>query len=266
KEARKSVFYATGFIGYFYILTFIIGFGAIVMVLGNPQYLDTVKQAIDGGQPILGGNNMAAIHLSHAVGGDFFLGFISAVAFATILAVVSGLTLAGASAISHDLYASVIKKGNVDSMKEMRVSKIATVVLGIVAIIMGIMFEKQNIAFVVGLAFAIAASANFPILFLSMYWRKLTTRGALIGGSLGLATAVLLVILGPIVWVDILGNATAIFPYKYPALFSVIVAFAGIWFFSITDNSQNAKDEEAAFEAQFIRAQTGIGADGATSH
>jgi len=266
KEARKSVFYATGFIGYFYILTFIIGFGAIVMVFQNPQYLDMAKQAIDGGSPILGGNNMAAIHLSHAVGGDFFLGFISAVAFATILAVVSGLTLAGASAISHDLYASVIKKGNVDSMKEMKVSKIATVILGIVAIIMGIMFEKQNIAFVVGLAFAIAASANFPILFLSMYWKKLTTRGAVIGGSLGLATAVLLVILGPIVWVQILGNAEAIFPYKYPALFSVTVSFIGIWFFSVTDSSHDAEAEREAFEAQYIRSQTGIGAEGASEH
>lgn len=266
KEARKSVFYATGFIGYFYILTFIIGFGAIVMVFQNPQYLDLAKQAIDGGYPIFGGNNMAAIHLSHAVGGDFFLGFISAVAFATILAVVSGLTLAGASAISHDLYASVIKKGQVDSITEMKVSKVATVVLGIVAIIMGILFEQQNIAFVVGLAFAIAASANFPILFLSMYWRGLTTRGAVIGGSLGLATAVILVILGPIVWVDILGNATAIFPYKYPALFSVIVAFLGTYIFSVTDNSQGAKDEAEAFEAQYIRAQTGIGAEGASEH
>jgi cation/acetate symporter len=266
KEARKSVFFATGFIGYFYILTFIIGFGAIVMVFKNPQYLDMAKQAIDGGSPILGGNNMAAIHLSHAVGGDFFLGFISAVAFATILAVVSGLTLAGASAISHDLYASVIKRGKVDGIKEMRVSKIATIILGIVAIIMGIMFEKQNIAFVVGLAFAIAASANFPILFLSMYWKKLTTRGAVVGGSLGLATAVLLVILGPIVWVQILGNAEAIFPYKYPALFSVIVSFVSIWFFSITDNSQSAKDEQEMFEAQYIRSQTGIGAEGASEH
>ena len=266
KEARKSVFYATGFIGYFYILTFIIGFGAIVMVFQNPAYLDMAKQAIDGGSPILGGNNMAAIHLSHAVGGDFFLGFISAVAFATILAVVSGLTLAGASAISHDLYASVLKKGNVDSMKEMKVSKIATVVLGIVAIIMGIMFEKQNIAFVVGLAFAIAASANFPILFLSMYWKKLTTRGAVIGGSIGLATAVILVILGPIVWVQILGNAEAIFPYKYPALFSVTAAFVGIWFFSITDSSHDAEKEREAFEAQYIRSQTGIGAEGASEH
>ena len=266
KEARKSVFFATGFIGYFYILTFIIGFGAIVMVFQNPQYLDVAKQAISGGSPILGGNNMSAIHLSHAVGGDFFLGFISAVAFATILAVVSGLTLAGASAISHDLYASVLKGGKADGLAEMKVSKIATIALGIVAIIMGIAFEKQNIAFVVGLAFAIAASANFPILFLSMYWRKLTTRGAVIGGSLGLATAVLLVILGPIVWVQILGNAEAVFPYKYPALFSVTVSFIGIWFFSVTDNSKGAQEEREAFEAQYIRSQTGIGAEGASSH
>lgn len=209
---------------------------------------------------------MAAIHLSHAVGGDFFLGFISAVAFATILAVVSGLTLAGASAISHDLYASVFKKGNVDGMAEMRVSRIATIILGLVAIMMGIAFEKQNIAFVVGLAFAIAASANFPVLFLSMYWRRLTTRGAVIGGTIGLATAVLLVILGPIVWVQILGNEEAIFPYKYPALFSVTAAFVGIWFFSITDRSDRAKEEEEAYEAQYVRSQTGIGIDGAVEH
>ena len=266
KEARKSVFYATGFIGYFYILTFIIGFGAIVMVLGQPEYLDLAKQAISGGSPILGGNNMAAIHLSHAVGGDFFLGFISAVAFATILAVVSGLTLAGASAISHDLYSSVIRKGQVDSVTEMKVSKIATIALGIIAILLGIAFESQNIAFMVGLAFAIAASANFPILFLSMYWRRLTTRGAVVGGSLGLGTAVLLLILGPAVWVDVLGNAEAIFPYKYPALFSMTVAFVATYIFSITDNSQSAKEEQEKFEAQFIRSQTGIGAEGASEH
>ncbi|UFH58053.1 cation acetate symporter [Sulfurovum mangrovi] len=265
KEARKSVFFATGFIGYFYILTFIIGFGAIVMVLNNPQYLDVAKQAIEGGSPIIGGKNMAAIHLSHAVGGNFFLGFISAVAFATILAVVSGLTLAGASAVSHDLYANVFNK-NATEAQEIKVSKIATIILGIVAIFLGIAFEKQNIAFVVGLAFAIAASANFPVLFLSMFWKRLTTRGAAIGGSLGLATAILLVVLGPIVWVDILGNAEAVFPYKYPALFSVTVAFAAIWFFSITDKSQTAQDEMEAFDAQNIRSQTGIGAEGASAH
>jgi cation/acetate symporter len=294
KEARKSVFYATGFIGYFYILTFIIGFGAIVMVLNNPEYLDLAKQAVEGGSPIFGGNNMAAIHLSHAVGGNFFLGFISAVAFATILAVVSGLTLAGASAISHDLYASVFMKGKIDEQREMRVSKVATLTLGVIAIILGIAFEKQNIAFMVGLAFAIAASANFPILFLSMFWKKLTTRGAVIGGSLGLLTAVILVILGPIVWVEIIYadelkaaisaavsahgieaaaaakaafiKSTAIFPYKYPALFSVTIAFLGIWFFSVTDKSDDAKKEIEAFDAQDVRSQTGIGAEGAVSH
>ena len=260
KEARKSVFYATGFIGYFYLLTFIIGFGAIVLVSTNPAYLEA-------GKALIGGNNMAAIHLSHAIGGDLFLGFISAVAFATILAVVSGLTLAGASAISHDLYANVFNHGKtVDEKKEMRVSKYATVGLGIVAIFLGIAFEEQNIAFMVGLAFAIAASANFPILFLSIYWSKLTTRGAFIGGSLGLTTAIILVILGPIVWVQILGNEEAIFPYKYPALFSVSVAFIGIYFFSKTDKSQRAKDEEAAFEHQFIRSETGIGSEGASEH
>lgn len=258
KQARRSVFFATGFIGYFYILTFIIGFGAIVMVSANPLYLN------EGA--IIGGNNMAAIHLSHAVGGDIFLGFISAVAFATILAVVSGLTLAGASAISHDLYANVFNDGNHDEMKEMRVSKIATVVLGIIAISLGIAFEKQNIAFMVGLAFAIAASANFPILILSMYWKRLTTRGAVIGGALGLTTAVLLVILGPIVWVQILGNSDPIFPYKYPALFSVTTAFAGTWFFSITDRSKRAKQEQEAFDAQYVRAQTGIGAEKSSTH
>ncbi len=259
KEARKSVFYATGFIGYFYILTFIIGFGAIVLISKNPQYLTA-----EGG--LLGGNNMAALHLSHAIGGNIFLGFISAVAFATILAVVSGLTLAGASAVSHDLYASVIKRGQVNEAQEMKISKIATVVLGIIAITLGIVFEKQNIAFMVGLAFAIAASANFPVLFLSMYWSKLTTAGAFIGGFLGLTTAIVLVIIGPTVWVAILGNAEPIFGSKYPALISVTVAFVGIWFFSIIDNSQRAQKDRAAFEAQDVRCQTGIGAEGAVMH
>lgn len=255
KEARKSIFYATGFIGYFYILTFVIGFGAIVLVGGNPEFLTE-----SGG--LIGGNNMAAVHLAEAVGGDVFLGFISAVAFATILAVVAGLTLSGASAVSHDLYANVFKHGTVDERDEIRVSKIATVILGVLAIMLGILFEDQNIAFMVGLAFAIAASANFPVLFLSMYWRRLTTRGAVIGGFLGLGTAVLLMILGPTIWVGILGNAEPVFPYEYPALFSMSVAFAGIWFFSVTDRSERAKDEEKNFLRQFVRSETGIGAAG----
>ncbi len=259
KEARKSVFYATGFIGYFYILTFIIGFGAILLVSTNPMFKD-------GAGALLGGNNMAAIHLANAVGGSLFLGFISAVAFATILAVVSGLTLAGASAVSHDLYASVFKKGKANDKDELRVSKITTVCLGVLAIGLGILFEKQNIAFMVGLAFSIAASCNFPVLFLSMYWKKLTTRGALIGGSLGLLTAVTLMILGPTVWVQVLGNAQAVFPYEYPALFSMAIAFAGIWFFSITDTSASAAEERARFLPQFVRSQTGLGASGAVAH
>ncbi len=259
KEARKSVFYATGFIGYFYILTFTIGFGAIVLVSTDPHYLDAAKK-------LIGGGNMPAIHLAHAVGGNILLGFISAVAFATILAVVSGLTLAGASAVSHDLYASVFRHGNVNEVDEMRISKIATVVLGILAIYLGIQFQNQNVAFMVGLAFAIAASANFPILILSIYWSKLTTRGAALGGFMGLATALILVILGPTVWKDVLGNAEAIFPYKYPALFSMTVAFVATWLFSITDNSDRAKIDRAAYEAQNLRCQTGIGAEGAAVH
>jgi cation/acetate symporter len=259
KEARKSVFYATGFIGYFYILTFIIGFGAILLVGTNPDFRDAA-----GG--LIGGNNMAAVHLANAVGGSIFLGFISAVAFATILAVVAGLTLAGASAVSHDLYASVYKKGKANEKDELRVSKITTLCLGVLAIVLGIAFEKQNIAFMVGLAFSIAASCNFPVLFLSMYWKNLTTRGAMIGGWLGLITAVTLMILGPTVWVSVLGNAKAIFPYEYPALFSITVAFIGIWFFSITDKSTAASDERARFLPQFVRSQTGLGASGAAAH
>ncbi|WP_106477012.1 cation acetate symporter [Phytohalomonas tamaricis] len=259
KEARKSVFVATGFIGYFYILTFIIGFGAILLVSTNPAFYDASGA-------LVGGANMVAIHLANAVGGSIFLGFISAVAFATILAVVAGLTLAGASAVSHDLYAGVIKKDNANERDELRVSKITTLVLGIVAIGLGILFERQNIAFMVGLAFSIAASCNFPILFLSMYWKKLTTRGAMVGGWLGLLTAIALMILGPTVWVQVLGHDSPVFPYEYPALFSMLVAFIGIWFFSITDNSVAAKHERGLFLSQFVRSQTGLGASGSVSH
>lgn len=259
KEARKSVFYATGFIGYFYILTFIIGFGAILLVSTNPAFKDAAGA-------LIGGNNMAAVHLADAVGGSLFLGFISAVAFATILAVVAGLTLAGASAVSHDLYASVLMKGKANEQDELRISKMTTLVLGLVAMGLGILFEKQNIAFMVGLAFSIAASCNFPVLFLSMFWSRLTTRGAVYGGWLGLGSAVTLMVLGPTVWVKVLGHAQAIFPYEYPALFSMAIAFAGIWFFSVTDKSSNAAEEHAKFFPQFVRSQTGIGAAKAASH
>ena len=259
KEARKSVLWATTWIGYFYILTFIIGFGAIVLVGTNPAFKDAAGK-------LLGGNNMAAVHLASAVGGDVFLGFISAVAFATILAVVAGLTLSGASAVSHDLYATVIKKGQPAPGSELRVSKITTVCLGIVAVFLGYVFETINVAFMVSLAFAIAASANFPVLFMSVLWSKCTTRGATVGGFLGLATAVILTLLSKSVWVDVFHNTHEIFPYTSPALFSMTVGFVGVWLFSVTDKSQRAAIDKAGYEAQEVRSETGIGAAAASAH
>jgi len=266
KEARKSVVYATGFIGYFYMVIGVVGLGAIVF-LNNPEgaiYFNILADGMRG--TLIGGNNMAAVHLSNAIGGDIFLGFIAAVSFATILAVVAGLTLAASNSIAHDLYAIVIKKGQATDVQEMKVSRVTVLIIGIVAILLGFAFERQNIAFMVGLAFAIAASANFPILILSIYWSKLTTRGAFIGGFMGLITAVILVVLSKTVWVDILGFKEAIFPYTQPALFSISIAFIGIWFFSITDKTLRAKEDQSGFEAQKIRAETGIGAEGAVSH
>ena len=235
KSSRVSAFYATTFIGYFYILTFVIGFGAIIFLTNNYNYVDPDNN-------LIGSNNMAAIHLSHALGGDIFLGFISAVAFATILAVVSGLTLAGASAIGRDLYVYVIKKGKSDEKKEILVSKISSVFLGIIAIILGIIFEGQNVAFMVGLAFAVAASTNFPILFLTISWKNLTTNGAMYGGFIGLLSALIFVFLGPTVWVETLGFENAIFPYKYPGLFSMSISFFSIITISLIDKKN--KNEE----------------------
>jgi cation/acetate symporter len=259
KEARKSVFWATTWIAYFYLLTFIIGFGAIVLVSTNPVFKDAAGR-------LLGGDNMAAVHLATAVGGNVFLGFISAVAFATILAVVAGLTLSGASAVSHDLYSVVIKKGAASSQDELRVSRVTTVVLGVIAVILGIVFERQNIAFMVSLAFAVAASATFPVLFMSVLWKNCTTRGAALGGFAGLITAVALTVLSKSVWVDVFHNAAPIFPYTSPALFSMTAGFAGIWLFSLMDNSPRAQRDRAGFEAQTVRSETGIGAAGASGH
>ena len=265
KQARKSVLWATTWIGYFYILIFIIGFGAITMVLTNPEYADTAKGIIKGGG---GSANMAAVLVAKAVGGNVFFGFISAVAFATILAVVAGLTLSGASAVSHDIYATVIKKGTADSDSELRVSRITTIALGIVAVTLGIMFEKQNIAFMVSLAFAIAASANFPVLFMSVLWKDCTTKGAVIGGFMGLISSVGLTVVSPSVWEATLGNpkGSAWFPYSSPALFSMTIGFVGIWLFSMLDRSPNAAKERAAYPAQKVRSETGYGASGASGH
>jgi cation/acetate symporter len=262
KEARKSVLYASGFVAYFFNVIFLMGLCGILIVGQNPEFFEggTV------GGKLIGGGNMVAMHLAKAVGGNMLLGFLAAVAFATILAVVSGLALAGASAISHDLYARVIKKGTASEAAEIRVSKIATICLGAVAIVLGILFEKQNIAFMVGLAFGVAAAANFPVLILSMYWRGLTTRGALWGGYGGLVSAVLFVLFSKSVWVDVLGNKAALFPYTQPALFAMPIAFLLAYIMSKSDSSVRAGKEIEAFEDQYVRAQTGYGAASASNH
>jgi len=265
KEARKSVAWATTWIGYFYILTFIIGFGAITNLIANPGDFYIGGEIIKG---LKGGGNMAAIHLSKAVGGDMFLGFISAVAFATILAVVAGLTLSGASAVSHDLYASVIKKGQASSSDELRVSKITTLALGVLAIVLGIAFEKQNVAYMVMLAFVIACSGNFPVLFMSVLWKGCTTRGAVAGGFVGLTLAVVCTIGSASVWEAVIGNpkGSAWFPYNSAAIFSMTAAFVTIWLVSLLDNSKQAQQDRAAFAAQLIRSETGVGAATASAH
>ena len=267
KEARKSVIWASSFIGYFYLLTFIIGFGAVALLVRHPEYFNLAADgSFDMLKDLVGGTNMAAVHLSNAVGGSLLLGFMAAVTFATIVAVVAGLALAGAAAIAHDLYANVIARGRSTEKQEMRISKISTLVLGVLAVLLGIIFEDQNVAFMVGLAFAIAASANFPVLVLSISWRGCTTRGATIGGFLGLVFATLWVVLSKTVWVDVFGNAEAITPFANPGIFSIPLAFIAIWFFSVTDKSARAVKERDAFTALTVRSQTGIGRSGAQDH
>ncbi|EAJ2424275.1 cation acetate symporter [Campylobacter upsaliensis] len=259
KEARKSVFYATGFIGYFYILTFIIGFGAIALLLSNPEF-------INADESFKGASNMIAVTLAELLGGDIFLGFISAVAFATILAVVAGLAISGAGAISHDLYVNVLKNGKVDHKSEMKITKFATIGIGIFAILLGIVFENQNVAFTVGLAFAIAASVNFPILLLCIYWKNLTTKGAFWGGLIGLIVVLALVILSPSIWVKSFGFSEAIFPYDHPAFFSMPLSFLLIYLISKFDRSKRAQKDKEGFETQDFRAQSGVGISEAVAH
>ncbi|PLX77333.1 MAG: cation acetate symporter [Azoarcus sp.] len=262
KEARKSVLYASGIVAYFFNVIALMGLAAILIVGQSPEYFEGGEI----GGKIVGGNNMVAMHLAQAVGGNLLLGFLSAVAFATILAVVSGLALAGASAISHDIYSRVIMKGKASESTELRVSKFATIGLGVVAVLLGMVFEKMNVAFMVALAFGVAASANFPVLIMSMYWKGLTTRGALAGGYLGLFSAVAFVVLSKSVWVDVLGYASPIFPYTQPALFSMPLAFLATIIVSLLDNSGEAQNEREAFGDQYVRAQTGVGAATAAAH
>jgi cation/acetate symporter len=223
KAAYSSVLFAGVLIGFVFILVFfVIGYGAIPRLHEHPELFGSTGT-------LIGGSNMVAVHLARVVAGDVFVGFIGAVVFATILAVVAGLTLAGASALSHDLFANALRGGRATETEELRVTRVSALGLGLVAIVLAIFFEGQNIVYMASMVFAISASANFPLLILSVYWRGLTAAGAIAGGSVGLALSVALMFFGPTIWVDILGNASPLFPYKYPALFSMPAAFLVTW-------------------------------------
>jgi cation/acetate symporter len=246
RAARTSVLYATGLIGYFYLIIPIVGFGAAALV-GR----ETIKQVDAGG-------NMAAPLVAELLGGTPFLGFIAAVAFATILAVVAGLTLAGASALSHDIFVHVVRSGHASEHEQMRIARIATVIFGAAAVALGIAFKGQNVAFMVGLAFAIAASANFPPLLLSIVWKRFTTAGAVAAMAIGAVLAVALITGSPTVWVDLLGHATPLIPLKNPAIISMPAAFlAGIIVSLATPEPLAA----SLFEDEKLRTYLGVGAE-----
>jgi cation/acetate symporter len=220
KTARSSVMYATGLIGYFYLLTFILGFGSMVLV-GQ----DAIKHVGKIGGPIDKSGNMAAPMLAELLGGNAFLGFIAAVSFATILAVVAGLTLSGAAALAHDIWGQVIRKGQSNETEQLKMARYSTLALGVLAVILGMVFEGQNVAYMVGLAFAIAASANFPALLLSMLWRGCSTKGAVASMMVGTVSALILIYFSPLIQVDILKHTEALFPLKNPGLVTIPLSF-----------------------------------------
>jgi cation/acetate symporter len=246
RAARTSVLYATGFIGYFYLIIPIVGFGASALV-GR----DLIRSIDSGG-------NMAAPLVAELVGGTAFLGFIAAVAFATILAVVAGLTLAAASALSHDVYTHVVKKGQAAEADQVLAARIATVGFGLIAVALGILFKGQNVAYMVGLAFAVAASANFPPLLLSIVWRRFNTTGAVASIASGALLSVGLIVIGPTIWVDLLHNPTAIFSLRNPAIVSMPVSFL----FGIVGSLVTREAEaEARFDEEKLRVYLGVGAE-----
>jgi cation/acetate symporter len=246
RAARKSVLYATGLIGYFYLIIPIVGFGAAVLV--GRDFLSGFDR----------GGNMAAPLLAELLGGTAFLGFIAAVAFATILAVVAGLTLAGASAYSHDIYVNVLKGGHATEEEQVRSAKLATIVFGFLAVGLGIAFKGQNVAFMVGLAFAIAASANFPALLLSIVWKRFSTQGAVLSILVGALSSVTLIVLSKTVWVDVFGFEAAIFPMKNPAVFSMSLAFVVGILASLLAPEKEAQEK---FEDEKLRTYLGVGAE-----
>ncbi|MEQ9462892.1 MAG: cation acetate symporter [Haliea sp.] len=249
-EAKKSAFYASLFMGYFYLALVIVGFGAVAFVYGNPAFFTAEGQ-------LIGGSNMAAIHLATAVGGNLLTGFMSAVTFATILAVVAGLTVSGAAAISHDLYAEVLCKGAPDARRELQLTRLTTVVIGVIAVVLGILFQNENVAFIATMPMVVAASVNFPILFLSLYWSGLTTRGAIAGALVGLVSSVSLIVVGPQVWVSVLGFERALFPYDYPALFTLPLAVLVMSVVSWLDNSDRAAVDRRNYHSLLVRSEFG---------
>lgn len=250
REARRSISYAVLIIGFFQFAILLIGFAAIGILIGQGEYVD------ESGR-ISGGANMISVYLARVVGGELFFGLISAVAFATILAVVAGILLSASAAVAHDFYARVIRKDEISDTDEVRVSRWATVAIGATAIGLSMFFRNMNVGILSTIALAIAASVNFPALFLALFWSGLTTRGAVAGGITGLVTVVVLTVLSPVIWVNALGYETAIFPYAYPTLFSVSAAFAVTMIVSVNDNSPRAEMDRNAFEAQRIKSEFG---------
>jgi cation/acetate symporter len=246
RAARASVLYATGFIGYFYLIIPIVGFGASALV-GRESI-----RAIDAG------GNMAAPLVAELLGGTVFLGFIAAVAFATILAVVAGLTLAGASALSHDIFLHVVRRGRATETEQVALARRSTIVFGAVAVLLGILFKGQNVAFMVGLTFAVAASANFPPLLLSIVWRRFNTTGAVCAIVTGAVLSVVLIVLSPTIWVDLLKYPQAIFPLRNPAIVSLPAAFLAGALASLAAREPRA---ETLFDDEKLRVYLGVGAE-----
>jgi len=253
RQARRSVLVALSIITFVFVLVFfVISFGSVAYVTGDPASYENGS--------IVGGNNMVAVHLARVLGGPVFLGLIAAVAFATILAVVAGLTIASAGAVAHDLYAGLLRRNKTSEREEVLVSRLASVLVGVLAVALGLVFEGENIAYMIALTFSVAASANFPVLVLALNWSQLTTRGAVLGGSIGLVCAIALVVMSPAVWVNALGNAEPIIDVRNPALISMPVAFIAIWLVSMTDPA-GRRASAATFEHVRRRAVLGPAAE-----
>ena len=254
-DARMSVSIATLIMSVFYVIILLLGFGAAAVLIGDGQYYDANGQ-------IIGGSNLVALHLSDSLGGDWLLGYMSAVTFATILAVVAGLTLAGSATIAHDLLPLMRRKWSEslseDPKQKLLLSRVAAVGIGLVSLLLGIAFENQNIAVTTSMALAVAASINFPLLLLSMYWRGLTASGAFWGGGATLLITIFLIVLSDPVWVKILGNESAVFPFIYPTVVTMPLCFIMIVTISLLDKTGRSSGQQELFSKLTVRAELGV--------